>query len=358
MKIVLATGIFLPDIGGPATYVQWLARSLNEAGHKVIVITYGQGKSEEDDSVIRVSRFGGFILRWLRYASAIRKHANDADIVYAFSSISCGVPLCISRVKKPKRILRLGGDFFWERATDRGSKKGLREWYSSHPISVPIMQRILRRFDHIVFSTRFQQKMYEDFYTRLPKSSVIENALPTEALQSHQRHDPFRLLFMGRLVAFKNLSVLLKAIVKLPGVRLTLIGSGPTEKKLRAEAERLMVSKRVNFLPPVIGDQRHSILNDYDMLILPSLTDISPNMALEARSHGLPVLLSQETGLSPALTQGMTLALLRSPIDIIRSVADAMSHYDDISTEASKPLPTRGWNEICSEHLSLFSELF
>lgn len=357
MKVVLATGIYPPEIGGPATYVQSIADCLTSMGHSVVVVTYGAADTTDAWPVIRILRWGGPVLRWRRYARALRVHAKDADFVYAFSSVSCGVPLLWSRVKKPKRILRLGGDFFWERATDSGYTGGLQEWYRSHTWSLAIMQRILKQFHHIVFSTRFQQKIYEEFYRQLPESSIIENALPKRSPTIHARHEPFRLLFMGRFVSFKNLDVLLTALVKLPGVRVTLIGSGPMEKWLRSKAEALMVHQRVTFLPPAHGEEKRQMLESYDMLILPSFTEISPNMALEARSSGLPVLLTQETGLSPNLTEGMTLAPLRSPIDIIRAVADAMSHYDDIAQAAAKPLPERTWHNVCTEHLALFNVL-
>lgn len=357
MKVVLATGIYPPEIGGPATYVQSLAECLAESGHSVIVITYGLADLQEDWPVIHIPRWGGPLLRWWRYARALRRHAADADFVYAFSSVSCGMPLLWSRLKKPRRILRLGGDFFWERATDRGYSGGLHEWYRSHSWSLALMQRILKQFDHIVFSTRFQQKIYQEFYKQLPASSIIENALPKGSPAVRVKHEPFRLLFMGRFVAFKNLEVLLEALVKLPGVRLTLIGSGPMEKWLRAKTEQLMIDQRVKFLAPVHGEQKRQVLSDYDMLMLPSLTEISPHTALESRAAGLPVLLTQETGLSPALTQGMTLAPLRDTIDIIRAVADAMSHYEDIARAAAEPLPERNWANVCTEHMALFERL-
>lgn len=357
MKVLLATGIYAPSIGGPATYVRELASLLHENGHDVSVVTYGTAEDNANWPVYSVRKWGGPILRWLRYARALKKLGKDADIVYAFSSVSCGVPLFFSRLKKPKKVLRLGGDFFWERVTDRGYRGGLYEWYMSHPILVRLMQLILSQFDSIVFSTRYQQRMYEEFYREIPSSIVIENALPKMKQHAHEKHDPFRLLFMGRFVSFKNLHSLLQALVKLPGVRLTLIGSGPLEKSLRAKSKELLIDQRVTFLEAVQREEKEDILKDYDMLVLPSLTEISPNMALEARSSGLPVLLTQETGLSPSLTQGMTLAPLRTPIDIVRAIADSITHYETIASSACELLPERTWEMLLSEHLALFSKL-
>lgn len=40
MKIVLATGIYPPDIGGPATYAYHLAKEFTDRQHQVTVVTY------------------------------------------------------------------------------------------------------------------------------------------------------------------------------------------------------------------------------------------------------------------------------------------------------------------------------
>jgi len=39
MRILITTGIFPPDIGGPATYVPTIAKALAERGHQVTVLT-------------------------------------------------------------------------------------------------------------------------------------------------------------------------------------------------------------------------------------------------------------------------------------------------------------------------------
>ncbi len=41
MKILITTGIFPPDIGGPATQIEQLAQDLAKNGFEVAVLTYG-----------------------------------------------------------------------------------------------------------------------------------------------------------------------------------------------------------------------------------------------------------------------------------------------------------------------------
>lgn len=361
MKIVLATGIFPPEIGGPATYVSHLALELTKKGNTVTVVTYGRERGAEilhgTIKVIRVGMDGGPVLRWKRYAAALRDVGSDADIVYAFSSVSCGVPLTMARLRQPRKVLRLGGDFLWERYTDRGGELGLRKWYEEGPWFHGAMNGLLKTFDHIVFSTQFQEGLYEKFYQRLPLHSVIENALPSGEPQLHELHTPPRLLFLGRFVAFKNLPSLLEALKDLPSATLTLIGSGPHRPRLEEIAAEMGLAERVAFQDALHGEEKKRVLQEHDLMVIASHTEISPNAALEARAAGLPVLLTEETGLSRSLTEGITLRPLRAPRDIAAAITEILDQYPLFAEKAASPLPQRGWTEVCDEHIQLFRSL-
>ena len=387
-RVVLATGIYPPDIGGPATYARELARELIENGVAVTVVTYARrncelriancekqiGNSDDKWLIIRVPFAGGPLLRWWRYARALKNYGSDADIIYAFSSVSCGIPLWLAGLRKPKKILRLGGDFLWERYTDLGGEKSLREFHENSFWFLVFsfwMKRLLNTFDYIVFSTRFQEEIYEKHYKRLPRHSVIENAapspnpLPLRGARASKPHDPFRLLWMGRMVGFKNLPALIEAISDqrlATSVSMTLVGDGPLYSKLkaqsskpRAQSSKLGVS--ITFHPPVHGDEKQKIFSEHDLLILPSLTEISPNVALEARAAGLPVLLTEETGLSEVLSQGIVLRSMRTAKEIASAIEGVMKNYSTIASGVSEPPPDRSWERVTEEHLQLFNSI-
>jgi len=355
MKVVFATGIYPPDIGGPATYVHRIAAAFHERKIAVKVIAYGEtGNETEPLPVFRVSRRGGPVMRWWRYAKMLREVAKDADIIYAFSSVSCGVPLWLAHLKGPHKVLRLGGDFFWERYTDGGGTRSLKEWYDDEPWLNGFMSGMLKHYNHIVFSSAFQEDLYEKYYHMLPLHSVIENALPQGVPIHHERHDPLRLLFLGRFVSFKNLGTLILALKELPGMTLSLVGEGPLRRPLEKLIKSEGLSDRVFVLPAVSGDGKQQVFLDHDLLVLPSLTEISPNTALEARAAGLPVLLTEETGLSRQLTDAALLRPLRSPEDIVVALREINEHYSLLADKASSPLPLRTWDMLAEEHLHLF----
>lgn len=381
MKIVLATGIYPPDIGGPATYVRHLAEELTSRGDEVTVVTYGieseKLKMESGWKIIHVAKSGGPLLRWRRYAQALKEHGADADVIECFSSVSCGVPLRMAKLKKPKKILRLGGDFTWERYTDLGRRRTLRQFMAQYPHLRFPMARLLRTFDHVMFSTRFQEELYQTAYRKLPAHSVVENALPGavalsprppppegegvrggEEAHVHQKHGPLRLLYFGRFVKFKNLDRLLRATVGIPHATLTMVGEGPDHDRISALARTLQMQGRVSIVPPVHGENVQSVFVEHDLLVIPSLTEISPNSALEARASGLPVLLTEENGLSTQLRSGMIIRPLLTIHDITKAVLEADHRYEELAAEAAAPFgQERGWGTVAEEHQSLFRDV-
>ncbi len=359
MKIVIATGIYPPQIGGPATYAKALAQELSRDGHDVTVVTYGDAEQGKSWKVETVSKSAPLI-RWWWYSQKLRDIAADADVIYALSSVSCGIPLVLSGLKKPKRVLRLGGDFLWERYTDWGGKKSLRDFYASAFILGKwCMGWLLRRFHYIIFSTQFQKDIYDKAYSKLPQSTVIENALSIDVPlyeNSTQPHNPFRLLFVGRTVRFKNLPSLIDAVAQMPDCVLSIVGEGPMDQQLRKQVEYLGIHTRVRFVAPVSGKEKLDIFAQHDTLILPSLTDISPNTALEAHAFGLPVLLTKEMGLSPELCDGMKRVSLLLPGDIVKAVTELRDHFAALS-RSKGAVKSRSWKTVAQEHIEQFTSL-
>ena len=66
MRVVIVTGIYPPDIGGPATHASDLRDALLERGHRVVVLTLGEAAD--------VTREPGLV-RWPRSWPWPRRHA-------------------------------------------------------------------------------------------------------------------------------------------------------------------------------------------------------------------------------------------------------------------------------------------
>lgn len=137
---------------------------------------------------------------------------------------------------------------------------------------------------------------------------------------------------VGRFMMQKNHMFLLEVFCKIhdlrPDARLLLIGEGRLEKKIREKAESLGISQAVMFLG------RRSDVNDWmkamDVLLLPSLWEGFPNVAIEAQASALPVYMSEniteEAAFSPYCQ--------RLPLE-----AGADSWARRILADLSEPLP-------------------
>jgi colanic acid/amylovoran biosynthesis glycosyltransferase len=173
------------------------------------------------------------------------------------------------------------------------------------------------------------ERVYEELFeeaTVIVTSRYLERRLreldyaqPVEVIPSGIRLDRFRfrgprekpagcrLLFVGRLVAYKGLDVLLRALAALrrtvEPVHLDVIGEGPTREPAERLAEQLGVADLVRFhgaLPPPAV--RHA-LEQSDILVAPSKTTASGqaealgNAIKEALAVGLQVVASSNGGI-------------------------------------------------------------
>jgi len=109
-----------------------------------------------------------------------------------------------------------------------------------------------------------------------------------------------RLLFVGRLVYYKGVHVLLPAMRRWPGT-LIIVGDGPLEAGLRAQAASLGVADRIRFVGTVDDDELEAYYQACDALVLPSIarTEAFGVVQIEAMAAGLPVVSTQlPTGVS------------------------------------------------------------
>jgi glycosyltransferase involved in cell wall biosynthesis len=119
--------------------------------------------------------------------------------------------------------------------------------------------------------------------------------------------------FAGRLVASKGVDVLLHAatLLSVPA-RLLIIGDGPERIALEQMAHRLGLGGRICFAG--FRSDVRALLPALDLLVVPSRTDGSPLVVLEAMAAGLPVVVSAVGGLPDQITHGQQ-GLLVPPDD-------------------------------------------
>lgn len=111
-----------------------------------------------------------------------------------------------------------------------------------------------------------------------------------------------RVVSIGRLVERKGVDDVIRALPKLPGVRLIIAGGGngsgdADASRLQAVAAGLAVSDRVDFIGPVEHEQVPGLLRSADVVVCVPWYEPFGMVALEAMACGIPVVVSAVGGL-------------------------------------------------------------
>lgn len=379
MKILITTGIFRPEVGGPATYAAELAERLVSAGHSVEVITYSSIAEDPHDRnyhfpIRRIVR-GNKLWNYIRYYLAVRHAAPKADLIYSLDWFSAGLPVMIAakRARKPY-VLRIGGGYIWEKYLRDGKPPmTLAEFYAKkkyrqYPVMFWLIGRVLREASFVVFNSDIQRDMYlAPYRLSREKTMVIQNALPSLRLAAIMRdYKKFRsepdkeIVFAGRFIKMKNIELLIHAFARLQdsSFRLLLVGDGPTELELRVLVKELGLHARVEFLKPMPQAVLYRRIANCYLVVIPSWTDVSPNQAYECLDLGIPVLVTRENYLPirDRLPHSFDPASPVELADKLNILLDRETYLQFVETEAKISIK-RTWNEVVIEHIRLFNSL-
>ena len=117
--------------------------------------------------------------------------------------------------------------------------------------------------------------------------------------RTERREGPLRLLYVGRLVPFKNVAALVAAVAHLQerglGVTLTIVGDGALRERLRQQISRGGV-RDVTFCGFLTGDRLVEAYVGADALVLPSLNEPWGLVVNEAAACGIPSVVSNRAG--------------------------------------------------------------
>ena len=167
-------------------------------------------------------------------------------------------------------------------------------------------------------------------------TQVVENGVQAEMWRRSSAVVPapdpdgaFRLVFVGRLVAFKAVDVTLAALADARArglkVSLAVVGSGPEGERLRGIAQALGLGDAATFHAFMPQTEVAGMLAEADAFVFNSLRDCGGAAVLEARASGLPVIASAWGGPLDYLDEASGILVHPSPADTFaRRLADAI----------------------------------
>jgi len=192
----------------------------------------------------------------------------------------------------------------------------------------PFLERFLDRVDLIVTSSPNIVRSSEFLAPRAEKCRVVPFGLPAQRLAATpavlRRAAELRaahagrkiVLFVGRLVYYKGVDVLVRAMADVDA-DLVLIGRGPLEAELREFAHASGIAARLTCLAPLDDDELAAWYRAADVFCLPSVarSEAFGLVQIEAHAAGTPVVSTDlPTGVPYANPDGVT-GLTVSPGD-------------------------------------------
>jgi glycosyltransferase involved in cell wall biosynthesis len=326
MRIVFLTGIWPPDVGGPATHGPEFSQFLVDRGHRVVVVTMGDGEpAVRPCEVVVVSRDSSFPVRYGRIALAAARRAHSADLVYATATYAAAS--FASSVSRTPLVAKLVSDPAYERARRYGLFDGtLEEFQEPGPVQIETLKRArsraLRRAGAIVVPSAYLASITKTWGLDRSRVSVLPNPAPDVDVTAVGL-EPGTFVFVGRLTRAKALEVAIAAIGRVPAARLILIGDGPDRTWLEGLARDSDASDRIVFRGSLPRHDALAVVAGSEAALLTSAWENFPHSAVEALAVGVPVVSTAVGGVPEIVQDGVNGLLV--PVGDVGAVADAMN---------------------------------
>ncbi|MHB8660312.1 MAG: glycosyltransferase family 4 protein [Minisyncoccota bacterium] len=311
MKLVIATPLYPPEIGGPATYAKLLEEGLPRKGIEVELVKFSDVRHLPK------------VARHFAYSWRIFRALRSADLALALDPVSTGLPACVAvwLARKPL-VVKVVGDYAWEQGRQRfGVTATLDEFVKEK--RVPLAVWLLRRVQLKVASCAKRVIVPSEYLkgivvkwdtstslsTRTPreKIEVIYNAILLEEFGSIPEAViklPRPLIVTaGRLVPWKHIDRVIDAVAGIAGTSLTVVGDGSDRAALEHRAiEKL--SGRMVFTGALPHKDLLAVLKSADVFVLNSSYEGLSHLLIEAQMLGVPTVATNAGGNSEVIKDG------------------------------------------------------
>ena len=324
-----------PEGGGSERYVQRIAEGLAAAGLRVTLLCAEHGRAPREETVngVRIVRRGGRLTIYPRAMAFVRRHAPRLVV-----DVQNGIPFCSTLVTRapvttvifhvhkeqwPIVFGRIGGRIGW--------------WLES-----VVAPKVYRRVPYVTISEATGREMAGLGIAPGRITLVPVGTEPIVRVATPRSESP-RLITLGRLVPHKQVEHSLEVLARLsdrwPNLTLAVVGEGWWEETLRAQAERLGVADRVEFLGFLDETGKHEQLAAAWVFVCPSVKEGWGMVVIEAGGHGVPTVgYHSSGGLQESVVDGVSGVLVDDLDQMTDAVARLLEDADARQTmgEAAK----------------------
>ena len=298
MKILIATPLYPPDIGGPATYSKKLFDELPQRGIDVDVLSFGE-----------VRHFPK-IIRHLLYFWHVFLRGRNTDIIFAQDPVSVGVPAaCAAFLLRKPLAVKIVGDYAWEQGVQRfGVDEPLDEFLTRRYGFAVSLLRVFQRFSAkrarlVIVPSNYLKSVVTKWGVAPDTVAVIYNDVKIPLHRGSKDdtrkrlgipQDAFVFFSAGRLVQWKGLEMLIDVMRNLtaqhPKFLFYIAGDGPQHKYLIERIYASGLENRIFLLGALSRDSLFSYICACDVFLLNTAYEGFSHQLLEAFAAGATVI--------------------------------------------------------------------
>lgn len=314
MKLLIATGIYPPSVGGPATYSKLLHDELPKRGVEVEVVSF--------DSV-RTLPTG---VRHLVYFCKVLLAGIGKEVIYAQDPVSVGYPaMWVARLLRKPLVLKIVGDYAWEQGTQRFGVTDMLDvfvqekvLYHARVMQLKKMQTAVAAYaTRIIVPSQYLKHIVTQWGVDADKITVVYNAcdVDTANLVSYRKareildvHAP-TMVTAGRLVPWKGFATLIELmpalLEKFPKLKLMIIGSGPNRDHLEQIIQQEKMYNHVVLCGALPQEELFLHIAAADVFVLNTGYEGFSHQLLEVLAIGTPIVTTQVGGNPEIITDGV-----------------------------------------------------
>ena len=307
MKILILNYEDPPIGGGGGRLAAKVGAGLVARGHQVRLLTAGMPHLPME------SIEQGMEIRRLR---ALRKREDTCSVPEMALWVLAAIPAAIAEVRRWKpdvihaHFAVPTGAVAWVTSKITGIPYVLTAHLGDVPGGVPEQTgdlfRWLQPFTVPIWKCAAATTAVSSFVAGLAEKAygirpqIILNGMELPATPLLEAHEPPRLLLVGRMSIQKNPLLAIQALGLLKDLswHCTMIGDGPLLVEVKAEAVRLGILERIDFKGWASAEDVSTAMDTSDILLIPSLSEGLPMVAVEALAHGLAIVGSRIGGLA------------------------------------------------------------
>lgn len=297
LRLVIATPLYPPEIGGPATYARALKEALpaRDPSFRIAVVAFA--------SVRALPK----VVRHLAYGWQVFRAARGADLVLALDPVSVGVParLAAYAARKPF-VVKIVGDYAWEQGRQRfGIADTLDAFVARRRVPLPVrllraaQTFVARTADRVLVPSAYLKRIVEAWGIPGDAIEVIPNAIelpPPGAVPDAVAALPRPVVVtVGRLVPWKHVDAVIDAVAAHPTATLAIVGDGPERPRLAARAARQLPGRAVLTGALAHGDALATMAHA-DLFVLNSSYEGLSHLLIEALTLGCPIVATDAGG--------------------------------------------------------------